>query len=171
VTLPEILIVFAVVFLMDFRPVPKKGKRPKAKRKPLPRRGHLKRRAVWRRDRPPSLDTIAYARRCQDQNIMQSRNARPTIAMREALQHLNVKFEQEVITWYDGDCWVLSDFWLPDLKITVELDGAQHRFQHINDSEKAAIIKAQTGFRTIRFWNAETLKPGFAEKLKAKLGL
>jgi very-short-patch-repair endonuclease len=102
---------------------------------------------------------------------MQSRNAQPTLALCEALRQLGIKFERETITWFDGDLFVLSDFTLPDLKCTIELDGAQHRFQHINDSEKATIIKAQTGFRTVRFWNAETLKPNFPAKLKAKLGL
>jgi very-short-patch-repair endonuclease len=170
-TLPEFLVVLAFVFLMAFSPQPKKGPKPKKPRKAIPIRGRLKRRAVWRRGRSPTVEQVAFARKCQDDNIMQSRNARPTIALCETLQHLRIRFERETVTWYDGDLFVLSDFTLPDLKITIELDGLHHRHQHINDWEKAKIIKDITGCRTIRFWNAETLKPGFPAKLKAKLGL
>jgi hypothetical protein len=169
-TLPEfLLVILACVILM--RACPKSGPRPKKKRKPIPLRGRLKRRAVALRSRPPSVERVAYARQCQDQNLMQSRNAQPTIATCDALAALGIGFRREEITWYDGDLYVLSDFWLPELKVTIELDGSHHRFQHINDSEKAAIIREQTGFSTLRFWNAETLKPDFRQKLKVKLGL
>jgi very-short-patch-repair endonuclease len=171
-TLPEFLVVLAVVFLMaTFRQNLKKGKKPRATPKPIPRKGPLKRRAVWARNRPPTPETLAIARQYQTEQLIQNRNAQPIIAMCETLRQLGINFRQEEICWYDGSLFVLADFWLPDLKTTVEADGFQHRHQHISDSQKARMIRDNFGFRTLRYWNGEIMRYDFIDRLRRDLGI
>lgn len=140
--------------------------RTRKRRKRIPARsGRLKRRCVALRGRPPSPQTIAFAERCKARNIAQSSGAQPTLAVCAALSGLGIRYWREEITWFDGDRFVLSDFWLPDDRLTIELDGVQHRLEHQRDEEKARIIFESRGFRTVRFWNGEVMMPGLQQRL------
>jgi very-short-patch-repair endonuclease len=44
------------------------------------------------------------------------------------LRRLGVNPEREKII-LNGDRWVLLDFYIPSVKLAIELDGAQHRNQ------------------------------------------
>jgi hypothetical protein len=87
------------------------------------------------------------------------------------INQLGVRYTREEITWFDGSRFVLSDFWLPELKICVEANGSQHRLERERDVDKAAIILGQRGFRTLEYWNREILRPDFAGRLRRDLGL
>jgi very-short-patch-repair endonuclease len=173
VTFPELLLVVAACLAclyMVFRRNPKMGPRPKKARRPIPARsGHIKRKCVALRYRDPTPEQIAYMRQCQQQNLDQTRYAQPTLVLIEVLNDLGIRYSREHPTWYDGDRFVLSDFWLPDYKLSIEQAGAQHRFEQIRDAEKARIIFDQTGFRTARFWNKWFLAPGLRERIIALL--
>lgn len=146
--------------------------RPTKRRKPIPARSNrIKLGAVWTRDRLPTAKDLLFAQQKARENIEQSRGAQPTIALKEALTALRVRYSQEEISWHHGTRFVLSDFWLPHHKVTIELDGAQHRYEQVRDAEKAKLILESRGFRTIRYLNREVLKYGFVERLRKDLGL
>jgi very-short-patch-repair endonuclease len=48
------------------------------------------------------------------------------------------------------------DFFCPDAKLVVELDGGQHLEQVPYDWERTRMLEA-TGCRVLRFWNHEVL--------------
>jgi hypothetical protein len=162
-----LLAVAAFILMVTVRTFFKAGKRGSKPRRPIgPRSGRIRRKALALRYRPPSPETIAFMEKCRMQNIAQSSGAQPTLAVCQALDQLGVRYWREEPTWYDGDCFVLSDFWLPDQRITIELDGTQHRLEQIRDIEKAQIILRDRGFRTVRFWNGEVLRPGLQDRLR-----
>ena len=162
------LILLALLWFMPrFRPCPKGGRRsPKPRRQIPARSGRLKRRAVAFRHLPPTPEQVAFAEKCRLENIMQTSGAQPTLALCTALNALGVRYEREVVTWFDGNRFVISDFVLQDLKISIEADGFQHKREFKRDSEKAAIVLGQRGLRTIRFWNAELMRPGLQDRLR-----
>jgi very-short-patch-repair endonuclease len=82
---------------------------------------------------------------------------------------MGVEYEREVIAWFNGDRFVLSDFWLPGYRLTIELDGIQHRGEVERDAEKAQVIYQATGFRTHQVWNSWAIKPGLETRLIALL--
>jgi hypothetical protein len=166
-----ILAALACCLLMSiFRPVPKPGPRPRKPPRRIPARsGHIKRKAVALRYRDPTPDQIAFAAKCRLENLMQSSGAQPTMALCAALNALGVRYEREVVTWFDGDRFVISDFVLPDLKISIEADGSQHRLETERDADKAAIVLGQRGLRTIRFWNRDLVRPGLQDRLRKVL--
>lgn len=51
------------------------------------------------------------------------------------------------------------DFYCPELKLCVELNGGQHGFdgQRAHDSARTAYLEGK-GVRVVRFWNHEALK-------------
>lgn len=51
------------------------------------------------------------------------------------------------------------DFYCPELKLYVELDGGQHGFdnQRAHDNVRTAYLEGK-GVRVVRFWNHEVLK-------------
>jgi very-short-patch-repair endonuclease len=170
-TIPELLILLLALAIV-IRACPKSGPKKKKRRKSfIARTGHIKLGALWTRNRTPTPENIAYAMQCAEQNRQQSRHAQPTIVMNESLVALRVRFWQEEITWHHGTKFVLSDWWLPDLKIAIEANGYQHRFERTRDAEKAEIIFHSRGFKTIEFWNGEILRPGFQDRLRRELGL
>lgn len=145
-----------------------KGPKP---RRPIPARsGRLRRKAVALRYRPPSPETIAFMEKCRAENIKRAKKCDANKNLRAALAQLGIRYTQEECTWYDGDCWVLSDYWCPDIRMTIELNGKQHKDEKIRDAEKAAIILGQRGFRTVAIWNWETSKPDYLFVLARRLG-
>jgi hypothetical protein len=171
VTLPEFLVILVVVFMIACP----KFFRPKKRRKPLPIRGRLKRKALALRYREPSPEQRAFAERCRQQNLEQSRNSQPKLALLATIRDLGLRFDPEkdceVITWFDGDRFVISDVILHDQKFCVEQDGIQHRMQHQYDLDKDKLIFEVRGYKTLRRWNAWFLKPGLAQRLSKELGL
>lgn len=121
------------------------------------------------RYKAPTAEQIAFVERCKAQNIMQSSGAQPSppwpLALCAALDPIGVRYWLEEITWYDGDCFVLSDFWLPDDRISIGIDGAQHGREQIRDIEKAVVIFAgqRLSYREVLVWRGHaplTRKPG-----------
>jgi hypothetical protein len=72
--------------------------------------------------RPPTFEQESFALAYANKNRVRSMSEAPTLALRAALNDRGVRFWQEEIVWYDGDLFVLVDFWLPDHKIGFELD-------------------------------------------------
>lgn len=105
------------------------------------------------------------------ENIERALKSTPTKNTLAALHQFGIKPEMEVPTWYDGDCFVLSDLMCRGIGKVIELHGKQHKDETVRDEEKAAIVKANWGFDTVPIWNWETLKPDYQEKLGRKLGL
>jgi len=147
------------------RACPKMGKKPRKPRRPLAVRGRLKRRALAIRWRQPTFEQKSFAVRCSNENRARSADEAPTVALRAVLAELGVRFWQEEIVWYDGDLFVLVDFWLPDHKIGIELDGLQHRRQHVYDWEKDKMVREVTGFTVKRFWNSWATKAGLRDRV------
>jgi very-short-patch-repair endonuclease len=164
-TLPEVLLVLVAVYHMVFAPQPKLGPRPKKHRHPLNIRGSLPRRALHLRYRTPSQEQRDRAHRFRTQNIEQTRFAQPTLALVAALTSLCIQFRQEEIIWYDGDKFVIVDFWLPNVRRGIEQDGSQHRLQQRYDMQKDEMIFHVTGFRIFRKENAWFLRPNLTERL------
>lgn len=81
------------------------------------------------------------------------------------------QFEREYIHYYaGGKRFVLFDFYLPQHKIAIELDGKIHASQYSYDKARD-IFFATLGIRTVRFSNKECLKtPGaVAEKVRREV--
>ncbi len=53
----------------------------------------------------------------------------------------------------------ILDFYCPELKLTIELDGGQHTYEDNReyDAERSAYLKSQ-GIDVMRFWNHEVLR-------------
>jgi very-short-patch-repair endonuclease len=167
VTFPEFLLL-SVALMAAFKSFPKKGLRPKKARRPLPIRGNLRRRALYLRWKPPTPEQLAYAEQCRQENL---RHHSPACeALEQELRQLGIAYRREEIVFYDGDLYVIVDFWLPNLKIGVECDGQQHRFQHRYDIQKDQMVREVTGFRICRRWNAWFLAPNLRGRLIDILG-
>lgn len=168
-TLPDILLIFVVLFMATFTPCPKSGRRPKKRRRSLNIRGSLPRKALHLRYRQPSQEQRDRAHRFRLQNIEQCRFAQPTMALAAALRELNIDFRQEEIVFYDGDKFVLVDFWLPNLRLGIEQDGAQHKLQKRYDGQKDDMVRQMTGFEIIRKENIWFVKPGLTARLSIEI--
>jgi very-short-patch-repair endonuclease len=171
--LSELLVVLLafIACLMLIRPQPKKGLKPKKKRKPLAVRGRLKRRALAIRWREPTYEQREFARQCQIQNLAQSENSPPSVALRAVLNDLGVRYQREAICWFDGDLFVILDFLLPDYKLCIEQDGLQHRFQHVYDWERDKMIAEVLDVRVFRKWNSFFLSPNLRDEMIKVLGI
>lgn len=60
---------------------------------------------------------------------------------------------QQIIGFY------IVDFYCPQAKLIIELDGGQHAFEEtvLYDQERTAFLNA-CGFKVIRFWNNEVIE-------------
>ena len=170
-TLPELLVLLTTVFMPfdNFSPQPKRGKKPRKARTPIPKRGGLPRLAVWKRSIPPTPEIIAEANRRAAENIEKSREEAPTVAMITALKILNVEYHQEKIVWYDGSLYVMPDFWLPHRHVVCELDGFQHRYTKKYDREKDDMVRKVLGVSVLRDWNAWFIAPDLVGRLSGRL--
>jgi len=50
----------------------------------------------------------------------------------------------------------IVDFFCPEAKLVVELDGGQHALAGVHDTERTLWLEAR-GYRVIRFWNNDVL--------------
>ena len=50
----------------------------------------------------------------------------------------------------------IADFFCPDAKLVVELDGGQHQSQSKYDDDRTRWLEEQ-GYQVLRFWNNEVL--------------
>ena len=51
----------------------------------------------------------------------------------------------------------IVDFYCPEKKLVIEVDGGQHVEQEEQDAERSHYLESR-GCRVIRFWNNEVLK-------------
>jgi very-short-patch-repair endonuclease len=166
VTVPEILILAAVLYMI-FAPQPKKGKKPKAKRRPIPIRGNIRRRALHLRYRPPSVEEKAYAEKCRRENL---RFPSPAMEAADAeFRQMGIGFEREVIFWYDGNCYFIVDGVARGLRLIVEADGQHHKFQQRYDAQRDKLLRQITGFEILREYNGWFLKQDLRGRLSARI--
>lgn len=85
----------------------------------------------------------------------------------DTLKSLKVKFESQYVIFYKHGEYRIVDFYLPDHRIVLEIDGKCHltssHYDHYKDR--------QTRFKTLRIQNDETLKDGFKEQLRRMIGI
>jgi very-short-patch-repair endonuclease len=63
-----------------------------------------------------------------------------------------------------------ADFFCPEAKLVVEVDGGQHDWERAKDEERTRYIES-LGFRVIRFWNNDVLgnTDGVLERIVTEL--
>jgi very-short-patch-repair endonuclease len=159
VTLTEILLIL-VAFLMPLLPAPKR--KPK-KRHYLQTRTRLRRGAVYNRYKPPTAEQIAFAEKCRQQNL--GFHSPAIEALEQALREIGIGFEREVVTWFDGNRFVIVDVLCRSIKIIIEADGAGHRHQKRYDIQRDAMLREVTGCQIIREYNGWFLSPNLKERL------
>jgi very-short-patch-repair endonuclease len=110
---------------------------------------------------------------CQAEVCRQQRLRNPTAA-EEAfagiLNRLGIKFEREKII-LNGDRFVLLDFYIPSVKLVVELDGAQHRGQKGYDMGRSMWLARVHGLHVVRFWNKAVMDGTAEARIRQMLGL
>jgi very-short-patch-repair endonuclease len=86
-----------------------------------------------------------------------------------AFHILKIEYKPELITWYDGNRYFMSDFSLPNLHGVCELDGKWHLARRQRDREKDAMIKSIRRVWVLREWNSWWTTPNLVERLNARL--
>src|ERR1700733_6058934 len=155
VPLSEILLIF-VLLLMAFSPQPKSERKPK-KRRYLQTRTRLRRGALCNRYKPPTAEQIAFAEKCRQQNL--GFHSPAIEALEQALREIGIGFEREVVTWFDGNRFVIVDVLCRGIKIIIEADGAGHLHQKRYDIQRDAMLREVTGCQIIRRYNQFFLQP------------
>jgi very-short-patch-repair endonuclease len=161
VTAPELLLVFLAI-VMAFNPVPKPERKPKKRRYPQTRT-RLRRGAVCNRYRPPTVEQIAFAEQCRRQNL--GFHSPAIEVLEQALRDIGIGFEREVVTWFDGNRFVIVDVLCRGIKIIIEADGAGHLHQKRYDIQRDAMLREVTGCEVLRRYNAFFLQPNLKERL------
>ena len=89
---------------------------------------------------------------------LQNKKSEAETKFAQLLTKANVYFMREKTNYKFGTRWCFFDFWLPKLRIYVEIDGAEHSTaeQQQIDREKEKIIKDKQMF-VARFTNEEVL--------------
>jgi very-short-patch-repair endonuclease len=166
-TLPEILVALLSVlaFLVTFRPNPKPIKKPK-KRRYIQTRTRLRRGAVSNRYKPPTPEQRAFAEQCRQQNL--GFHSPAIEALEQALRDIGIGFEREVVTWFDGNRFVIVDVLCRGIKIIIEADGAGHLRQKRYDIQRDAMLRDVTGCAVLREYNRYFLEPNLKERLGAR---
>lgn len=77
-------------------------------------------------------------------------------AFDEMLRGMGLVFEREKIV-QNGDRFLLLDFYIPALKLAVEVDGRYHAAQAKYDEGRSQFL-AKKGIKVIRFSNEEVLR-------------
>jgi very-short-patch-repair endonuclease len=159
-TLPEILLVLLALLMIA---CPKLGKKPKKKRRYLQTRTRLHRGALHNRYKAPTAEQIAFAEKCRQQNL--GFHSPAIEALEQALREIGIGFEREVVTWFDGNRFVIVDVLCRGIKIIVEADGAGHLHQKRYDIQRDAMLREVTGCQIIRRYNQFFLQPNLKERL------
>jgi very-short-patch-repair endonuclease len=154
-TIPELFLLLLACLAL-FTPVPKKGKKPKARRRPLPKRGPFRPKDnPFKVYRKPNQEMVASAYRRRAEHL-----ASPTaceMAFNDILKSLGYiedhDYERESICFYPGS-YVLFDFYFKKQRIAWEVDGSTHddRGQKNHDEGRDAYF-AQRGVKTVRLKN------------------
>lgn len=150
--------------------IPKLGKQVRKWRKPIATRARLRRHNnVFKSYRRYAMDyQRANADKCRRENLAYYSPA--CVQLEETLRKLGIKYRREEIIWYDGDLFVLVDFWLPEFRIGIELDGKQHKGAVGYDAEKDQVVEEVTGFKIHRHWNKWALDPGLDRRVLNLVG-
>lgn len=110
---------------------------------------------TYKTKRTPA-DVARFAEACRMERL-----ANPTPAedaFEQILRDMGVGYEREKIWNYaGGNGFVLFDFFLPTLRIAIEVDGSSHSNQKRFDVERDKYF-ASIGISTIRFENAQILR-------------
>jgi very-short-patch-repair endonuclease len=165
VTLTEIILALLSILacLVTFRPNPKPERKPKKKCRYLQTRTRLRRGALYNRYKPPTAEQIAFAEKCRQQNL--GFHSPAIEALEQALREIGVGFEREVVTWFDGNRFVIVDVLCRGIKIIIEADGAGHSHQKRYDIQRDAMLREVTGCEVIRRYNQFFLQPNLGERL------
>jgi len=108
-------------------------------------------------DKIVSMTGAEISRELKDQLITVARQMRaePTLAERKLWKHIRglklngIKFRrQHIINRF------IVDFYCPDAKLVVEVDGEIHKKQKSSDRERDAFLQ-ELGYRVLRFTNQE----------------
>jgi very-short-patch-repair endonuclease len=167
VTLPEVVLVLLAVYLMAFNPCPKPLAKPK-KRRYLQASTRLRRGSVYNRYKPPTVEQIAFAEKCRQQNL--GFHSPAIVALEQALREIGIGFEREVVTWFDGNRFVIVDVLCRGIKIIIEADGAGHLHQKRYDIQRDTMLREVTKCEVIRRYNGFFLQPNLKERLTDLLG-
>jgi very-short-patch-repair endonuclease len=114
--------------------------------------------------------TIFYnKRKTLSKRLLLRRNQTPEESIlwaRLRRNQLGVKFKRQ----YSVGPYVI-DFYCPEKKLAIELDGSQHLENKEYDEERSAYL-AVLGIQTIRFWNNEVNANihGVTQEIISKLG-
>jgi very-short-patch-repair endonuclease len=112
---------------------------------------------VWRRAREKQAERLREA--------TEEENALAAILLR-----LGVVFEREKII-QNGDRFVLLDFYVPSVKLCIEVDGFQHHLNRRYDAGRSMWLAKKHSIKTARCWNSEVMD-GIAEhRIREMLGL
>jgi very-short-patch-repair endonuclease len=154
---------------------PKPTKKPKKPWKPITRspikkcKGSFKASDNGKRTRRRTdADVMAWALQKQAEKLRDL--SPPQMAVGAILREFGIRFEFEKI-WPNGDNPCFSDLYLPDHRLTIEVDGDFHKDQRRADTGKAMYIARQFGVGTMRFWNKDCLNGKAKTRLIEALGL
>jgi very-short-patch-repair endonuclease len=164
-TIPEIFLVLLTLlaFMAVFRANPKLGHKAKKKRRYLQIRTRLRRGALHNRYKPPTAEQLAFAEKCRLQNL--GFHSPAIGALEQTLREIGIGFEREVVTWFDGNRFVIVDVLCRGIKIIIEADGAGHSNQKRYDTQRDAMLREVTGCQVIRRYNQFFLQPNLRERL------
>jgi hypothetical protein len=151
---------------MTFAPQPKPERKPK-KRRYLQTRTRLRRGALHNRYKPPTAEQIAFAEKCRLQNL--GFHSPAIDALEQALRDIGIGFEREVVTWFDGNRFVIVDVLCKSIKIIIEADGSGHLHQKRYDIQRDAMLREVTGCSILRAYNRWFLEPDLKERLSGRL--
>ena len=151
------------------RPVPKKGKKPKTKRKPLANRRHFRAFDNGKRCRRRSdEEVIAWALEKQREKLKDLSPAQ--LAVGAILKDGGIHFEYEKF-WINGDRPIFSDLYVPHHRLTIEVDGRFHRGQSRYDTQRAEWLARTHKVGTIRIWNRDVASGLAKQRIRQMLGL
>lgn len=98
--------------------------------------------------------------------LLINRNKAEMLAGEELKKHFNEVHEQ-VFFRLRGRSYFL-DYYLPKLKIAVEIDGKYHKFRKLEDIQRDSDFR-EIGIKTIRISAKDALRPTFLKILKRRI--
>jgi len=93
------------------------------------------------------------------------RRENPTHAeskFKSILDELNIRYVQEHVFFYSKFNYRIIDFFLPDHKLNIEIDGSCHNLEEVKKFD--AFKDQRTKFKVLRFSNEKIFSHGFKEK-------
>jgi len=80
--------------------------------------------------------------------------------MRRMLKYLGISYKSQKAFFHRGTLFI-ADFFLPDKKIVIEVDGIQHstnQKQVEYDKRRTEFLESKRGVKVVRFTNSEVLE-------------